>query len=84
MSLPNVSQHSIKSEIKNCLSLSTPLVASQIVFASSGFISTMMVARLSESALAASVLVNMIWFTLSVFFFGILNAIMLSLKIKCK
>lgn len=67
--------HSIKSEIKKCLSLTTPLVASQLIYASSGFIGTIMVAHLSEAALAASVLVNMIWFSLSVLFFGILNAV---------
>lgn len=71
----STTQHSIKSEIKNCFSLTTPLVASQLIFASTGFMSTLMVAHLSEAALAASVLVNMVWFTLSVLFFGTLNAV---------
>lgn len=67
--------HSIKSEIKNTLSLSIPLIASQLIYACSGFIGTAMVAHLGQDALAASVLVSMIWMTLSVLFFGILNAV---------
>ncbi len=50
--------HSIKSEIKDTLSLSMPLVASQLIFACSGFIGTAMVAHLGKDALAASVLVR--------------------------
>ena len=67
--------HSIKSEMKSTLSLSIPIISSQLVYASSNFISTAMVARLGENALAASVLVSMIWMTLSVLFFGILNSV---------
>src|SRR5579885_1086692 len=67
--------HSIKSEIKDTLSLSIPLVASQLIYACSGFIGTAMVAHLGQDALAASVLVSMIWMSLSVFFFGVLNSI---------
>lgn len=67
--------HSIRSEIKNTLAISVPLVTSQIVYASSGFLGTAMVARLGEDALAASVMVSMIWMCLSVLFFGILNSI---------
>ena len=74
MSDPTI-HHSIKSEIKNTLSLGIPLIASQLIYACSGFIGTAMVARLGEEALAASVLVSMIWMSLSVFFFGILNAV---------
>jgi MATE family multidrug resistance protein len=66
--------HSIKGEIKNTLSLGLPLIASQLIYASSGFIGTAMVAHLGQNELAASVLVSMIWMTLSVLFFGILNA----------
>ena len=66
--------HSIKNEVKNTLSLGLPLVASQLVYACSGFIGTAMVAHLGENALAASVLVSMTWMCLSVLFFGILNA----------
>lgn len=71
----NIIHHSIKNEIKSTLSLSIPLVASQLIYACSGFIGTALVARLGEDALAASVLVSMIWMTLSVLFFGMLNSI---------
>lgn len=67
--------HSFKSEIQDNLSLSTPLVASQLIYASSGFIGTALVAKLGEDALAASVLVSMVWISLSVLFFGILNSV---------
>ena len=60
----------IKSEIKHNLRLSLPLIASQLVYSCSGFLGTAMVARLGQTALAASVLVTMIWFVLSVFFFS--------------
>jgi multidrug resistance protein, MATE family len=67
--------HSIKSEIKDTISLSIPLIASQLIYACSSFIGTAMVAHLGQDALAASVLVSMIWMSLSVFFFGILNSV---------
>ena len=70
-----INTHPIRTEIKNTLAISVPLVSSQIVYASSGFLGTAMVARLGEDALAASVLVSMIWMCLSVLFFGILNSI---------
>lgn len=67
--------HSIKSEIKDTFSLSVPLIASQLIYACSGFIGTALVAQLGEDALAASILVSMIWMSLSVLFFGMLNAV---------
>lgn len=67
--------HSIKSEIKGNLSISLSLIASQLIYASSGFVSTIMVAHLGKQALAATVLVSMIWMSLSVLFFGVLNSI---------
>lgn len=70
-----IPQCPIKAEIKNTLSLSIPLIASQLVFAFSNFIGTAMVAHLGKDALAASVLVSMIWISLSVMFFGILNSV---------
>jgi MATE family multidrug resistance protein len=74
--MPNIIKpHSIRQEIKDTLAISLPLVISQIVYASSGFLGTAMVARLGEDALAASVLVSMIWMCLSVLFFGLLNSI---------
>lgn len=66
---------SIRSEIKESLSLGLPLISSQLIYACSGFIGTAMVARLGEEALAASILVSMTWMTLSVLFFGIVNAV---------
>lgn len=71
----NMKTPSIKDEINNTLSISIPLVSAQMVYSSSWFIGTVMVAKLGENALAASVLVNMIWSSASVFFFGILNGI---------
>src|SRR3990167_9149572 len=65
----------IKSEMKGNLSLSIPLIASQVIYACSGFIGTALVAKLGEDALAASVLVSTIWMSLSVLFFGILNSV---------
>lgn len=73
--LRNFINPEIKSEIKNNLTLSLPLIASQLVYASSPFVSTAMVARLGKDALAASVLISMIWFLCLVIFFGILNAV---------
>lgn len=71
----SIQAHLIKSEIKENITLSAPLIASQLVYASSGFIGTAMVSRLGEDALAASVLISMIWASLSVLFFGILNSV---------
>ena len=65
----------IKHEIKENIAISLPLIASQLIFSSSGFIGTAMVAHLGQDALAASVLVTMTWMTLCVLFFGILNAV---------
>ena len=71
----NTTIHSIKGEIKDTLSLGIPLIASQLIYACSGFIGTAMVAHLGQDALAASVLVSMIWMSLSVLFFGIINSV---------
>lgn len=71
----NTTTYSIKNEIKDTISLSLPLVASYLIYASSGFVGTALVARLGKEALAASVLVSTIWSSLSVLFFGILNAV---------
>jgi MATE family multidrug resistance protein len=73
--MPTSSPLSIRKEIKETLAISVPLVSSQIVYASSGFLGTAMVARLGEDALAASVLISMIWMCLTVLFFGMLNSI---------
>lgn len=65
----------IKNELRNTLSISVPLIASQIVYSSSWFVSVIMVAQIGKDALAASVLVNMVWYSITVFFFGILNGV---------
>lgn len=70
-----ITKHSIKGEINKTLAIGIPLVSAQLVYASSGFLGTAMVAHLGEDALAASVLVSMIWMSMSVMFFGILNAV---------
>jgi MATE family multidrug resistance protein len=75
MPTPIIKNHSIRSEIKNTLGISIPLVSAQIVYASSGFLGTAMVAHLGKDALAASVMVSMVWMTLSVLFFGMLNSV---------
>ena len=62
-------------EIKGNLRLSLPFIASQTIYSISGFVGTAMVAHLGQTSLAASVLVSMLWFTLSILFFGILNAV---------
>ncbi|MEO8401413.1 MAG: MATE family efflux transporter [Gammaproteobacteria bacterium] len=67
--------HSIQSEIKNSISLSVPMITAQLIYASSSFLGTAMIARLGKDALAASVLISLIWLSLSVLFFGILNAV---------
>lgn len=71
----NIVSHPFFSEIKNTLSIGVPLIASQMIFAFSNFIGTAMVGHLGKDALAASVLVSMTWFSLSVLFFGLLNAV---------
>jgi len=73
MSNSNI-HHSISSEVKSSLSVSIPLIASQLILSMSGFIGTAMIAHVNKMALAASVLVNMIWWTLSVLFLGLLNS----------
>ncbi|EKD70646.1 MAG: hypothetical protein ACD_46C00463G0008 [uncultured bacterium] len=72
---PNSIFYSIRNEIKETLSIGIPMISSQIIYASSGFLGTAMVAQLGENALAASVLVSSIWMSLSVLFFGILNSV---------
>lgn len=71
----DIISHSIRSEVKENLSLSVPLISSQLIYACSGFIATVMVAHLGEDALAASILVSMVWMCLNMFFFGTLNSI---------
>lgn len=67
--------HSIKSELKSTISLGLPLVFSQSMAAFSPFISTAMVARLGQDALAANVLVYSAFWALSILFISMLNAV---------
>lgn len=62
-------------EMQQNISLSVPLIASWLMYAMTGFIGTVMVAHLGTNALAASILVGSIWSLLTVFFFGIFNAV---------
>ncbi|PHQ79704.1 MAG: hypothetical protein COB66_06335 [Coxiella sp. (in: Bacteria)] len=66
---------SIKQEIRKNMGLSFPLIASQLLFSSCGFLATVMVAHLGNTDLAATVLVNMIWFGLSTVFLGMISAV---------
>lgn len=75
MPLPMNNIQQIKKEIIDNLAISVPLVASQLIYASSNFIGTALLAQLGEDALAASVLVSTIWISLSVLFFGLLNSV---------
>lgn len=70
-----LTRHSLKDEFKLSLRMCFPLVASSLIYSLSGFISTMMVARLGEDALAASALGSMIWVSVVVFAAGLLNAV---------
>lgn len=67
--------HSIKSELKSIVSLGTPLVLSQSMYACSPLITTAMVARLGQDALAANVLVYSAYMALSMLFIAMLNAV---------
>lgn len=62
-------------ELKETISLSLPLIGSWLIYSLSGFIGTAMVARLGSDALAASVLVGILWMTVTVFFFGVFSSI---------
>jgi len=55
--------------------LSLPLIASQLMYGLSGFISTVMIAHLGKNALAANVIVWGVFIALILFFIGILNAV---------
>ncbi len=65
----------IKSEVKQNVKLSLPLIASQVLYSANGFLGTLMLARLGKDVLAASILVWMVWAVVSITFFGMLNAI---------
>lgn len=62
-------------EFKTTFNLSLPLMLAEVLHSCSGFIGVLIVARLGQQALAASALVNLAWFTLIAFSFGMLNAV---------
>jgi multidrug resistance protein, MATE family len=62
-------------EAKKILHIGVPLIASQLVFSLSSFVSAAMVAHLGEYALSASILVSMVWMLVSVFLFGLLGSV---------
>jgi MATE family multidrug resistance protein len=65
----------IFSELRVSFRLSLPLIASEIIYGLSGFISTIMVAHLGSKALAANALVWTVFIALIVFFIGVLCAV---------
>lgn len=68
-------QHPITSEIKNSLTLALPLVVSFLVQQLTPFFGVMMIAHLSEDALAAQALAMAIFRVLIVFFFSTFGAV---------
>ena len=66
---------SITKEIRQSLQLSLPLILTYLIQSSSGFVGTVMIARLGTNALAAGALVGGIYMTIVVFLFGILAAV---------
>lgn len=63
------------SEASQSFILSLPLIASNLVRSATGFVGTLMVAHLGKTTLDAMALGSAVFFTLIVFFFGILNAV---------
>jgi len=66
---------SIFTEFRRSMRLSLPLIASQMVYALSGFIATAMIAHLGRNELAVNAIVWTTFVTLILFFIGILNAV---------
>lgn len=62
-------------ELRQSVRLSLPLIASNVVQASSGFLGTLMVAHLGRDQLAGLALGTSVYFALIVFLFGVLSAI---------
>jgi MATE family multidrug resistance protein len=68
-------QLNIIKELGLNIRLSIPLIIGWLVYAVSGFVATVMVARLGETALAASVVISGVWVVINVFYYGIFNAV---------
>lgn len=74
--MPNSSYlTSIFNELKQSLKLSIPLIATEIIYALNGFISTVMIAGLGKEYLAANALAWNIYIAIILFTIGILCAI---------
>jgi len=71
---------SIFFELHQSMRLSLPLICSQLIYALSGMITTIMVAHLGRDELATNALVWGIYIALVLFFIGILNAVCGRLK----
>lgn len=68
-------RHLSWAEFKATCRLSLPLILSEVLQSATPFFGVLIVARLGSKALAASALVNLAWFSLIAFCFGLLNAI---------
>lgn len=62
-------------EFKRSIRLVLPMIATEIVYSSTGFISTIMVAHLGKGQMAANILVWSIYWAVIVFFLGILSSV---------
>jgi MATE family multidrug resistance protein len=62
-------------DVRQSIRLSLPLIAANIVQASSGFLGTLMIAHLGRDNLAAMALGVSVYFSLVVFLFGLLSSI---------
>lgn len=65
----------IYTELKRSLSISFPMIISQLVYALNGFIATAFIAHLGKHELATNALVWGIFITLILFFIGVLSAV---------
>ena len=70
-----ITKHSIRTEIKENLTLSAPLMAAWLIYALGPFAGTVMIAHLGKDPLAASVLVGTIWIAGVTFCFGIFHSV---------
>lgn len=71
LSMNHVSLTNIYSEFKNSIQVALPLIASEVIYALSGFVATAMIAHFGKAELAANALVWEIYIVVIVFFIGI-------------
>lgn len=65
----------IFTEFKTSMRLAIPMIATELIYALTGFVATVMVAHLGKEQLAANALVWGIYLTVVVFFIGILSSV---------